>query len=318
MMKCPCVGDSLERLVAQASAEVFLVAPFIKKDAFARIMARVHEGVHVTCVTRWRLPEMISGVNDPDIWEIVRGLDGGRLLVNHSLHAKYYRGDDLCLIGSANLTGAALGWSANPNWELLVAPDDGRSLRHEFEEELLEWSTEVDDSLYRIVAERVRVGKEQMGSIPEAVELGEFYLGEAPAETTTDYASWLPQLRHPAELYLAYRGEMSALTSAAREAARRDLNQFVLSPGLDMGAFEAEVGIQLLGKPLVKQVDRFVSEPRRFGEVRQLLREAMRDEQDVLDPGHAWQTLMRWLLYFLPNRYRMTVPSHSEIFYRVR
>lgn len=318
MRNCPCVGDSLERLVAQASAEVLLVAPFIKRDAFARIIARVHTGVHVTCVTRWRLPEMISGVNDPDIWEIVRGLERGRLLVNHSLHAKYYRGDALCLIGSANITGAALGWSPNPNWELLVAPDDGGGLRHEFEEDLLESSTEVDDSLYRMVAERVRVGKEQLASVAESVEFGGLYLGETPADTATDYGSWVPQLRHPAELYLAYRGEISALTRAARETARRDLKQFALSPGLDRWAFEAEIGIQLLGKPLVREVDRFVSEPRRFGEVRQLLREAMRDEKDVLDPGHAWQTLMRWLLYFLPNRYRMAVPSHSEVFYRVR
>lgn len=314
MINCPRVGDCLERLVAQASAEVFLVAPFIKRDAFERVISCVKEGVRVTCVTRWRLPEMITGVNDPDIWEIVRVLEGGRLLVNHSLHAKYYRGDDSCLIGSANLTGAALGWSASPNWELLMAPDDGGSLRRQFEEELLEWSTRVDDSLYSIVAERVRIGKELM---PKVAEEGELYLGQAPGEESLDYGSWLPQLRHPAELYLAYRSETSVLTRAAREAAFRDMSQFVLSPGLDRAAFEAEIGIQLLGKPLVKQVDGFVSEPRRFGEVRQLLREAMRDGKCGLEPGHAWQTLMRWLLYFLPNRYRMAVPSHSEIFYRV-
>jgi hypothetical protein len=318
MINSPCVGNNLERLVAQASCEVFLVAPFIKRDAFARVIAGVKKGVRVTCVTRWRLPEIIAGVSDPDIWEIVRCLDEGVLLVNHSLHAKYYRGDDLCLIGSANLTGAALGWSANPNWELLMAPDDVESLRGQFEEELLELSTRVDDSLYRIVAERVRVAKEQTATVADSVELGDLYLGEAPGGTINDYGFWLPQLRHPDALYLAYRGETSVLTNAARAASRVDLNQFVLSAGLDRGTFEAEVAIQLLGKSMVKQVDRFVSQPRRFGEVRQFLKEAAGEKEEVFDPGHAWQTLMRWLLYFLPNRYKMAVPSHSEIFYRMR
>ena len=32
-----------------------------------------------------------------------------------------------------------------------------------------------------------------------------------------------------------------------------------------------------------------------------------------------WEkTLMRWLLYFLPNRYALSVPNYSEVFYRIK
>ena len=66
--------------------------------------------------------------------------------------------------------------------------------------------------------------------------------------------------------------------------------------------------------PLISQVDQLLNQPRRFGEVRDLLKALCGPS---FDASRAWQTLMRWMLYFLPERYKLTVPHHSEIMYRV-
>jgi hypothetical protein len=36
----------------------------------------------------------------------------------------------------------------------------------------------------------------------------------------------------------------------------------------------------------------------------------------AITPTTAWQTLMRWLLYFLPRRYERVPSRHSEVLRR--
>jgi len=42
------------------------------------------------------------------------------LYIRQDLHAKFFAADDRCLVGSANVTSAALGWREPANLELLI------------------------------------------------------------------------------------------------------------------------------------------------------------------------------------------------------
>ena len=75
------------------------------------------------------------------------------------------------------------------------------------------------------------------------------------------------------------------------------------------------IAATLLQMPMLAEIDAYVATPRRFGAVRDLL--ASKTGQGHSQASDAWQTTMRWLLEFVPDRYRRTVPSHSEVFGRV-
>ena len=61
--------------------------------------------------------------------------------------------------------------------------------------------------------------------------------------------------------------------------------------------------------PVVVAVDRFVQEPRRFGEVRDLLQQLIGTDEP---PSRQWQVLFRWLAHFQPDRFGYKRPRHSE------
>src|SRR5579862_8242725 len=117
------IVDELENLCSSAHDELLLVAPFIKYTVLARLVDLTKPSVSVQIVTRWLPQDIKAGVTDIEVWDIVKVRRRTRLRLRQDLHAKYYRADDRCLIGSANLTLAALGLSAAPNLELLIDTD---------------------------------------------------------------------------------------------------------------------------------------------------------------------------------------------------
>jgi hypothetical protein len=280
-----------------------LIAPFMKREAVARIVSRVPKGVDLTCVTRWRLYEVAAGVSDPEVWTIVRD-HGGRLLLRDDLHAKAYLFDDRCLVGSANLTGAALGWGTQANLEVLLEVPCAALEVVALETALREQTVEVDESMFEAVVEAAAAC--QLG-LPEGASLAEPF--GSPASN-----GWLPTLRSPEVLFDAYAGHSENLTRATKDTARDDLRVLALPPRLDRRAFERAVAIALLQIPLIAGIDRLLATPRRFGEVRDYL--AKRGDDANRDWDSAWQTLMRWLRYFMPDRYVLSVPHISEVMIR--
>ncbi len=89
-------------------------------------------------------------------------------------------------------------------------------------------------------------------------------------------------------------------------------------PNLSQKTFKAYIGTLLLQKPIIQKVDSFVQTPQRFGAVKNLLNSLPCAANPHFNAERAWQTLMRWLLYFLPNRYALSVPNYSEVFYRIK
>ncbi|NTE43868.1 phospholipase D family protein [Agrobacterium pusense] len=288
-------GEALLELAATAEDDLLLVAPYIKVQALKRILDAHNTSGSVKVVTRWRLEELAAGVSDIEVYLLLRERRA-ELALHPSLHAKYYAAGAHALIGSANITAAALGWREDTNLEILV-----RSPRAElryFEQELEANTIDVDDRLY----ERFRDALAAFS--PIKLEGG----NESDAHI---FKRWRPTLRHPKDLFAAYTGRGESLSSSSKEAAELDLSALSPPPGLTRAQFELWIEMQLRQHPEAIAIESFLERPRRFGEMRDFIR-----SRGAVDGDRAWQQWMRWLLHFLSNDYTLREANYSEIFGR--
>lgn len=317
------LGEHLIGLAQEVTDRVILVAPYIKRSALKRVLTPLSHGCTVRVVTQWGLHDIATGATDLEVWELLRGHEHRSLELSPSLHAKYYRFDDTCIAGSANLTGRALGFRERSNLELLayISPTE----TEEFEQELENCVT-VTESMYHRYQQLLDQYKEAHPDLDQPD--GEY---SAETEKIRDEAHdpkgtwspqspqsewWIPRLRHPEDLYRVYIGSSEEVSSATWEHGLHDLRYFDLPEGLDEATFELEMRWRLLQKPVVQEIDALVETSKRFGAVRDYLRTLPCAENEGFDATRAWQTLMRWLLYFLSERYQRREPGYSEIFVR--
>jgi len=304
----PTPGDALLSLSQSARRELLLVAPFMKAGPLERLLDSADARVDPVCITRWRPSEIAAGVSDLDVYGVLAERSGA-LWLRQDLHAKYFRGDDTVLVGSANLTGAALGWSVDPNLEILVTVDRFSKEVVDFERVAMQGAVKVDQDLHETFAAAAKCWS-------VSGRLHDIELQRLDQEIAIETEFWLPALRNPAELYFVYQLVNShGLPIATREAAMRDLAVLQPPPGLSKEDFGRAIGAVLLSIPVVNSIDRFVVVPQRFGAVRNLLKDHL--ELSHAEATRVWQTLIRWLRHFLPNRYEYSRPRYSEIMVRV-
>jgi hypothetical protein len=305
------INRTLTALCSNAVEDLVLVAPFIKFLVLKELLQHTKRTVTVQVVTRWLPQDVRAGVTDVEVWDAIKDWPNGSLWIRDDLHAKYYRADSSCLVGSANLTGAALGLTDRPNLELLVSTQTVRPELERFEEVLLEQAVKVNDELAdltRHAASLLPPPNEITTASPKLSE-GSF---PPPPDRRRPPRSWVPSLRQPEDLGVAYLGRWDELTTTARRCAAADLEVLNVPPGLSTRAFTVVVGATLLRFPAVAAVARFVSEPRRFGEVRQF----MAQELGIEGASQDWQVLLRWLLYFLGDRFEYRRPNYTEVIAR--
>jgi hypothetical protein len=296
-------GRSLLALAGEAQSRLMIVAPFVKRHAMQRVLEHTPDAVQLCVVTRWHLLELLNGVSDIEVWPLLRDR-GDSLHLVPRLHAKIFANESDVLVGSANVTGAALGWSALPNDEVLVHPssDEVQAVR-DFAAGLRERSVEVDDATYLHYADL-------LASFPRpTVQPEELELPQPEPQTPT--VLWLPESRDPQDVERLYEGATTMLTSSAHKGAARDLVALDVPPGLSLSMLRAHINLQLTQHPLVSYLRDHLVERRRFGEVAQLVGKWAHMERD--DANNAWQTLMRWLLHFQPAAWTYGKPRHSEI-----
>jgi hypothetical protein len=295
--------EQLRSLCASAETELLLVAPFIKDYVLRDLLQCIRSSVPVATVTRWSPQEIAAGVSDTEIWLQFRRHQHRRLFLRNDLHAKFYRSEGSCLIGSANLTGKALGLCLNPNLELLLDIPLTHPTVVQFEEALWKGAIEVNDEIYERTLEMVAA----LPPVPaEDVELS---LPET--SDPSDFACWTPKTRQPEDIVHAYCGQIDELSTTSAATAAMDLAVLRLPSGLDDPAkIRSAVALSLLQMPVFVALDDFLGDgERRFGEVAGFL--SAIDEN--LDPQLVWQTMFRWLMYFQPSRYAYRRPRHSEL-----
>jgi PLD-like domain len=300
------LGNLLLERAREARQRVLLCAPFVKSTVLERLLTALDSGVEIELFTRWRPEEVAAGVSDTTVLTQMKERKG-RVFLCDPLHAKLFRFDELTLIGSANLTAKALGWTPDSNLELLVEVAVETTAVEDLESALraasIPATAEIATEIERVAALLPKAPK----------QVAERGASVSPREPTGALA-WRPHSREPRDLYRAYVEGVDRLTEVSAASATEDLIGLEVPPGLDREQFELLVGTRLLQAPLIQRIDDLLSRSRRFGEMRDVLAEEL-----GLDRGeatHAWQTTMRWMLYFLPRRYGRSVPSHSEIMVR--
>ena len=298
------LGDHLCDAVARGKREILLMAPFVKLSVIQRLLAAVAEGVPGKIYTRWRPEEVAAGVTDLEVFDAVSARPGWCLYLCSDLHAKYYRIDDVFIIGSANLTQAALEWRFPSNIELLV--ESSNEMPRWFEDRVHAASVLATPDIQEIVREAAAALSARLPPSIVSLQIQE-------QGSVRDFATWIPLTRNPSDIFLAQRRGFDRLTHASSESVARDLEclQLDFSSGDEL---QAMIRTRLVQHPLVMLVSEFCGVPRRFGAVSDLLSAWIAQHGLSRNPDEAWQTLMRWLLFFFPQRYRLERPRHTEVF----
>lgn len=312
------IGENLCKLFSQAKEEIVIVAPFIKRKAIEKLIENVPSIIPIYCVTRWRPDEIALGVSDLDIWPLLQQRGNAKLKIYYNLHAKYYRADQKCIVGSANVTAAALGFSTRPNLELVVEVPSQHPVLQVFENQLSELAVDVNDQIYYDISIIVEQFKKQL--LPKQMLQTMDHSSTETNDLVTNAQTliWWPKMRHPSDLYNVYINKVEELLDDSVKAGRDDLTALGIPINLTESMFHGYVASLLLQQPLVKYINKYLDKPQRFGSMTEYLRNFFIDLELESIPNTTvlWQTLMRWLTFFLPQRYEITVPNHSEIFRR--
>lgn len=292
------LGQGLEALLRAGQRDILLVAPYVKAGALERLLDVCDPSASVRVVTRWRIEEIVAGVSDLEVWPLLKARSA-ELWLHPDLHAKYYRADEQRMVGSANLTNKALGWSASANLEILI--EAGEASLAGFEDTLWAGASRADDAVYDAF-------KAALAAFPPPPVFAAVAV-EAPASS---FADWRPQVRFVEDLFRYYAGDLDALTQASREAAQADLQALDPPAGMDAAQLRAWIGLRLRFHPEMVAIHDMSATSRRFGEMRDLLR-----SRGAADPGRDWQTWMRWISHLYPDDYAFREANYSEIFSRV-
>ena len=229
-------GDKLLHYCKGAQC-LFLAAPYIKANALMRLLNSVGDLRSLNCVTKWTPHDLAVGVSDSECRTIVKER-GGSFRLHPSLHAKYYRINDVVLIGSANLTSAAMGWSTQPNLEILCHAGEDFDAQA-FQRTLLKDTREISDTEF---------------SYWEAIAKTDFeYI--VPAVEQSFLNNWRPSTRDPRHLELAYRGLDEEIASYDEQrGSHRDIQAMQVPSGLTPQQFQTWVWTCLLSAPFTTTV----------------------------------------------------------------
>ena len=294
-MPSESLGRLLEELCADASAELVLCAPFAKTAVVARLLAKVSSpDIDLLLITRWRPEEVANGVSDLGVLDAVERA-GGRVVLHDQLHAKYFRTKGRVLLGSANLTGRALGWTWPSNLELLADVSE----------------EEVSSLEQRLLLEGIRANAEMAEDVQRRADLlGRPPLVEDVLVPPAD-GPWLPSLRYPQDLYEAYTQGLASLSRQSAHDAARDLLALAVLPDLPRHDFERSVGDALWSSRILQIIRPTLVAGARFGAVTAVLQDQLRLDRAAAQT--SWQTLMRWLLTFCGDRVELKVARWSEV-----
>lgn len=278
------VWQQIERLLAGAVDEAILVAPFIKMETFQAALAAVPASVRrIRCVTRWSVAEVAAGVSDPEIAELAESDGRASISLCHNLHAKLYVADELCLVGSANLTGKATGRVPTPNIEILVESD----VEHPEVRRLLDTvlATAVPGTVQ--LARQIRAQADLVGADEDAPQM--FVVGEGDSQ-----ARWLPETRNPERLYRVYNGRHRNIASDVLAGVLRDLIHLDIPPGLSEQEFGAAVLDRLRALPELRTLAE--SGSLNLDDAKRELIDAGLNTPDQAQ--RAVETIAKWLSYF--------------------
>ena len=235
-------GERLKALLAAARSRVVLCAPFMQARVVETLLSVVADDVMVRMVTRWRAVEVAAGVSDLGVFEVANRRARTELFLLNDLHAKIFVADDHCLVGSANLTGSALGWSEFSNVELLVSVP----IENEDVTVLLQQLEEAEPATFARLSEVEREAA--------ALAVGSWIDG-SPVTGEDRSRVWLPKCAAPDRLFDIYNDpDTVRVAEETRQDGLADLRDLGIRPGLSQERFVEAVSGALRRVPSISRI----------------------------------------------------------------
>lgn len=140
---------------SQCSNTCYIATAYCKTTAFQELLINSSVNAKVKILLlRWDLNDLITGASDLDTYSLAKK-HGWKVFINQKLHAKVYRFDNDCYIGSANLTNRGMiGEATLRNIEVLSKEDINNDIESWFLQ-LINASRELDDELYEQIVKDV-------------------------------------------------------------------------------------------------------------------------------------------------------------------
>lgn len=303
-------GQKLLNFCSGAKGRLLLVSPFIKVEALKRILSAIPQEVDdLICVTRWHPDDIYAKVSDLEVFDLLQDRIGGKLYIHPYLHAKYFGSGRKCLVGSANITSKALGWSNPCNLEILVEED--RASFIDFETLLLNSATEATENLKKEI-ERIVNNMEKM-NVKFSIEENCTHFGTSPNNVETKI--WTPLCTRPELLFQIYfEYNIAKLIKWTLQAGQKDINALNIPAGLFHNMFNAYVSAALQQTHIANTVFNFPQNPIGTKDGQGLIQEEVGNDALVYKIEDHWKILRDWLVYFLPSLYR--IPPGTDMLHK--
>ena len=286
------LGEDVVSLLQNARRDVLIVAPFVRTRALNVLLSHVPTGTQTNIVTRWRPTDFLMGVADLDVYDTALS-SGAGLYLRNDLHAKLFAADDICLVGSANVTETALGWRSPPNLELLVTVPRSEPNVAGLEKHLFDGAIRATAAVRdRLAALLASIHGSQV-SVPE-LEFDTF--GQLQPD-------WIPLIRNPEELFSAYNGNVD-FGRLALPMMLKDLNKIGVPPGMNHTLFREWIAAAISQTPLIQTVICHIEQK---GEVTEsdvaAFLQKFKVDSSKFRPREVLENLERWLNCFFPAQY---------------
>ncbi|MCY4139249.1 MAG: phospholipase D family protein [Rhodobacteraceae bacterium] len=279
-------------LLERARQDVLIVAPFIRSEALRGLLESIPAGVDTTIVTRWRIADLVAGASDLGVYDLTEA-NNVQLYLRSDLHAKLFAADDRCLVGSSNITAAALGLRSYSNLELLVPVSRSEKDIVEFERELL------GEVIQATLAHRDR-----MNDLLNRIDRSKVALSDLEDVAVSAMApKWIPTARNPEDLFSVYQGSAD-VGSATKEILEKELREIGVVGGLCEDDFKAWVSAKICQSSFVGSVLQRIEDRGSVTEadVSEFVTQVS-GIPNAHEPRELLEVAQRWLTWFLGVRY---------------
>ena len=139
--------EELTKKLKKARKKVDIITAFCKVESLKYIDTYIAKNIKKRILVRFRLSDLLMGITDIELFEYCKN-NNWELYINTNMHAKIYVADDICYIGSANLTNSGLSIEKKGNIEGTYRFEIQNEKDNQTLENLFEQSIELDESLY--------------------------------------------------------------------------------------------------------------------------------------------------------------------------